>query len=120
MRSGIEGKRTLKREKSCNHHLLMIKYDKLRGETMWLFKKKKKRFGEILIKRGLATKEDIEEALKIQREIKEKKQIQKNIGTILHEKGVIDLEDIKNVLDEQREGESFFLKSLVYSIFHSK
>lgn len=87
---------------------------------MWLFRKKKKKFGEILIKKGLATKEDIEDALRIQKEIRETKQIQKQIGAILQERGVIETEDIDNVLAEQRQGENLLLKGLVYSIFHSK
>lgn len=87
---------------------------------MGLFKRKRKRFGEILVERGLATKEDIEDALKVQREIRETKQIQKQIGAILHEKGVIELDDIDNVLEEQKNAENFLLKGLIYSIFHSK
>ncbi len=87
---------------------------------MGLFKRDRKKFGEILIERGLATKEDIEDALRIQRDLEESKRVQKKIGVILHEKGVIELEDIENTLDEQRRMESFLLKGLIYSIFHSK
>jgi len=86
---------------------------------MSLFKKKRPRFGEILIEKGLATQKDVEEALKTQKEIWETKQIQKNLGTILNEKGVIGVEDIENVLAEQKRREGFLLKGLVYSIFHS-
>jgi hypothetical protein len=87
---------------------------------MGLFKKNKKKFGEILIEEGLATKEDIEDALKMQKEIWETKQIQKKIGTILHEKGIIEAEDIDNVLERQGRMEGFILKGLIYSIFRSK
>lgn len=87
---------------------------------MGLFNRQRKKFGEILIEKGLASKEDVEEALKIQKEILETKQVQKNIGTILSEKGIIDLEDIDGVLAEQRRREGFLLKGLIYSIFHSK
>lgn len=85
-----------------------------------MFKKNKQKFGEILIKKGLATREDVEEALKIQKEIWETKQVQKKIGTILSEKGVIDVEDIDYVLEEQKRMENTLLKGLIYSIFHSK
>lgn len=86
---------------------------------MWPFKKKHKRFGEILIEKGLATREEVEEALRLQREIRDTKNIQKQIGIILHEKGVIGIEDIDNVLEEQKQAENFLLKGLIYSIFHS-
>ena len=88
---------------------------------MGLFRKKnRKKFGEILIEKGLATKDDIEGALKIQKDIREAKQTQKKIGAILHEKGIIDLEDIEDVVEEQKRFEGFLLKGLIYSIFHSK
>lgn len=86
---------------------------------MSLFRKRKRKFGEILIEKGLATKDDIEDALKIQKEIWETKQAQKKIGTILYEKGVIDLEDIEGVLETQKRLEMLILKSWIYSIFHS-
>ena len=85
---------------------------------MGFFKKNRKKFGEILIEKGLATQEDIDGALKTQKETQETKQIQKKIGTILYEKGVIDLEDIENVLEEQKQFEGFILKSFIYSIFN--
>lgn len=87
---------------------------------MGLFKKNRKKFGEILIERGLATKSDVEEALKVQKEIREAKQTQKKIGAILCEKGVIEMADVENVLEVQRRFEGFILKGLIYSIFHSK
>ena len=86
---------------------------------MSLFKKKRPKFGEILIEKGLATQKDVEEALKIQKEIWETKQIQKNLGAILNEKGIIDVEDIENVLQEQKRREGLILKGFIYSIFHS-
>ena len=87
---------------------------------MGLFKKNRKKFGEILIEKGLATKSDDEEALKLQQEAWEAKQIQKRIGAILCEKGVIEMTDVENVLEEQKRFEGFILKGLIYSIFHSK
>ncbi len=87
---------------------------------MRLFKKRERsKFGEILVEKGLASKQDVEEALRAQKELLEKEHIQKPIGAILSEKGVIDTEDIEKVLAEQRRGESFILKGLIYSIFHS-
>lgn len=87
---------------------------------MGLFRKKRKRFGEILVEKGLATKDQIEAALKVQREILETKQIQKKIGVILHEKGVIDLEDIDDVLETQKRLEGFILRGWIYSMFQSR
>ncbi len=87
---------------------------------MDLFKRNKKKFGEIVIEKGLATQKDVEEALRLQKELEENKQDQKKIGAILHEKGIIDLEDIEEIVAEQRRGEGFILKGLIYSIFHSK
>ena len=87
---------------------------------MGLLKKKRPKFGELLIEKGLATQKDVDEALKMQKEIWETKQIQKRIGTILSEKGVIDEADIDNVLAEQRRKDSFLLKGLAYTIFHSR
>jgi hypothetical protein len=87
---------------------------------MALFRKKKKKFGEIAVEKGFATQKDIDEALKTQREIWESKNIQKQIGAILHDKGVIELEDIERVVEEQRNTEGFILRSLTYWLFHSK
>ncbi|OGW83155.1 MAG: hypothetical protein A2987_04365 [Omnitrophica bacterium RIFCSPLOWO2_01_FULL_45_10] len=87
---------------------------------MALFRRDRKKFGEMLIEKGLATKTDIEEALKVQKEIYETKRIQKKIGVILHEKGIIDLDSIDDVLNEQKHFNGFILKGLIYSIFHSK
>lgn len=87
---------------------------------MRLFKRKEKdRFGEILIQKGLATRQEVEEALKAQKEIRKTSQAQKSVGAILSEGGVIGPEDIDAVLEEQKKRESFLLKGLVYSIFHS-
>ncbi|MFA6078545.1 MAG: hypothetical protein WC779_02230 [Candidatus Omnitrophota bacterium] len=88
---------------------------------MGLFsKKKKKLFGEILIDKGLATPGDIDDALKIQKQIWEEKQVQKAIGVILCEKGIIDIEDVNGVLKEQKQSEEFMLRTFIYSAFHSR
>lgn len=81
--------------------------------------KKKRKFGEIAVEKGLASKEQVEDALKVQRELLTTKQIQKKIGIILNEKGVLDLEDIERVLDEQRR-DGFILKGIIYSIFNAR
>ncbi len=86
---------------------------------MGLFRRKRPKFGEILVERGLATQNDIDEALKIQKELREANQIQKNLGTILTEKGDIGMEDIDAVLEEQKRREGFIRNGLIYSIFHS-
>lgn len=86
---------------------------------MGIFKKRRPKFGEILIEKGLATQKDVEDALKIQKEIWETKQVQKNLGTILNEKGIIDVEDVNSVLREQKRREGIILKGFIYSIFHS-
>ena len=68
-----------------------------------LFKiKKKKHFGEIAIGKGLASKKDVDEALKLQKEYAEKHQIQKKIGAILTEKGILTPDDVKTILEEQK------------------
>jgi len=87
---------------------------------MGIFKRSRKKFGEILVAKGIATKEEVVDALRIQEELSQTRRIQKKIGVILHEKGVIGPEDIESTLDEQRRMESFLLKGLIYSIFHSK
>lgn len=91
----------------------------LKGGMMGLFRKKRKKFGEILIEKGLATKEDVDGALKLQKEIRETKQVQKKIGAILYGKGIIDLEDIDEVLEAQKNLEGYILKGWIYSMFHS-
>lgn len=87
---------------------------------MGLFKRNPKKFGEILVEKGLASLKDVEEALRTQQEIWEKKRIQLKLGTILYEKGIIDIDDIEEVLKEQKRLEEFVLGSFIYSIFHSK
>ena len=68
-----------------------------------LFKtKRKKRFGEIAVSKGLASQKDVDEALKLQKEYSEKHQIQKQIGAILTEKGVLTPDDVKTILEEQK------------------
>lgn len=87
---------------------------------MGFFRKKREKFGEILIKRGLATREEIDSALREQEELRETKNIQKQIGAILCERGIIDMPDVEDVLREQKRVDDFILKSLVYWLFHSK
>jgi hypothetical protein len=82
-------------------------------------RKEKDKFGEILIAKGLATRQEVEDALRVQKDIRLARQAQKSIGAILSEKGVIGPEDINAVLEEQKKREDFILKGLVYSIFHS-
>jgi hypothetical protein len=85
-----------------------------------LFRKRRKKFGEILIEKGYASREEVEAALREQREISELKGIEKTIGDILYEKGIIDVEQIEEALEAQKRSDSFFLKSLTYWMFHSK
>jgi hypothetical protein len=67
------------------------------------FKKKKaKRFGQIAIRKKLATEEDVREALYIQSECKNKHRIHKEIGAILTEKGVLTPKDVESILQEQK------------------
>jgi len=87
---------------------------------MGFFRKKREKFGEILIKKGLATREEIENALREQKELREAKNIQKEIGAILCERGVICMEDVEDTLREQKRMDDYILKSLVYWLFHSK
>jgi hypothetical protein len=63
---------------------------------------KTKKFGEIAVDKGLASREEVEEALKDQKEYREKHKIHKKIGVILTEKGVLTSDDIKNILEEQK------------------
>ena len=68
-----------------------------------IFKKKKaKKFGEIAVDKGLASKKDIEEALKAQKEYLEMHKIHKKIGAILTENGVLTPSDVKTILEEQK------------------
>ena len=86
---------------------------------MGFFCRKRKKLGEILIEKGLATKVQVEEALKAQKELWDNRHIQKKIGAILYEKGVIGTEDVDQALAEQKRLEGFILKGVIYSIFHS-
>ena len=61
----------------------------------------------------------IEEALKIQKNIRETNKVYKVIGAILTEKGVIGPEDIGAVLQEQKRRDGFILRWWIYSVFHS-
>ncbi|MBU0991884.1 MAG: Flp pilus assembly complex ATPase component TadA [Proteobacteria bacterium] len=55
------------------------------------------RLGEILVKEGLATKTDIQKALRIQKEEKQKREIP--LGTLLVQKGLITEEQLKTLLN---------------------
>jgi len=68
---------------------------------MFNFFKRKSRFGEIAVNKGLASKHDIEAALRIQKEYAEKHKIHKEIGAILTEKNVLTPGDVKMILEEQ-------------------
>ncbi len=66
--------------------------------------KKRKKFGEIAVAKGLITKWQLEQALAEQEEVNFKGLVQKRIGAILMEKGFIEIDDIKKILDEQEKG----------------
>ncbi len=70
----------------------------------FLLKKKAKKFGEIAVMKGLASMEDIEDALRLQKEYCEKNNTPKEIGRILIEKGVLKANDVKTILEEQKKG----------------
>ncbi len=68
-----------------------------------LFRRKNlKLFGEIALEKGLLTAKDIDEAVRTQKEYREKHNIHKKIGAILAEKGVLAPEDVTAVLREQK------------------
>jgi len=69
---------------------------------MFSFFKRKKRFGEIAVNKGLVSKRDVSAALRIQEEYAEKHKIHKEIGAILTEKGILTPNDVKMILDEQK------------------
>ena len=81
-----------------------------------LFRKKSGRFGDIAVKKGLATEKDIEDALKDQREYAEIHQVHKKIGAILTEKGIITPDDVKLILEEQKKETS--LMAWFYAFFN--
>jgi len=70
---------------------------------MFNFLKRKKRFGEIAVKKGMASSHDIEAALCIQKEYAEKHKIHKEIGAILTEKGILTPSDVTTILEEQKD-----------------
>lgn len=70
----------------------------------FLRRKKARMFGEIAVMRGLASLEDIEDALRLQKEYREKNNTYKEIGQILIEKGVLKATDVKDILEEQKKG----------------
>lgn len=70
---------------------------------MFSFFKRKKRFGEIAVDKGLVSKRDVEAALRDQEEYAEKHKIHKEIGAILTEKGIITPNDVVMILEEQKD-----------------
>lgn len=65
------------------------------------FKKDPKKFGEIAVEKGLASKEEILTALTLQEEFLSKQKIHKVIGGILIENGVLTPENVKEILEIQ-------------------
>lgn len=70
---------------------------------MFSFLKRKKRFGEIAVDKGLVSKCEVETALRDQNEYATKHKIHKEIGAILTEKGILTPNDVKMILDEQKD-----------------
>ena len=68
----------------------------------FLKRKKAKKFGEIAVGRGLASEEDVKEALRIQKDYEEKHKVHKEIGAIMTERGILTPNDVKSILDEQK------------------
>ena len=68
----------------------------------FLTRRKSKKFGEIAVVKGLATENDIQEALRTQKEFDEKDKLHKEIGAILTEKGILTPNDVRTILDEQK------------------
>lgn len=69
--------------------------------------KNNRKFGEILIKNGFASENDIKDALKDQKEYLEKNKLHKKIGAILCEKGILREEDLRFTLKEQEKTGGF-------------
>ncbi len=65
--------------------------------------KKRKKFGEIAVSKGLIAERQLEQALAEQRDALSRGKTRKKIGTILLEKGFLKTEDIKNILEEQNK-----------------
>jgi hypothetical protein len=84
---------------------------------MGLFRRSRKKIGEILVEKGLATKEQVAEALGVQRQLKETKKIQKHVGDILNEKGLITLEDLEFAVAEQKRLDLFIINGLLGSVW---
>lgn len=63
---------------------------------------RKKKFGEIAVGKGLASEEDVKEALRTQKEYAEKHKMHKKIGAIMTEKGILTPNDVKTILGEQK------------------
>jgi uncharacterized protein YdaT len=82
----------------------------------FLKKRKALRFGEIAVKKGLADKDQISEALSEQDEFARTHKIHKEIGAILTEKGVLEPKDVEKILEEQRARTS--LLAWISELFH--
>ena len=67
-------------------------------------KRKTKQFGKLAIEHGLASEQDIEEALAIQKDYAENHNTYKEIGVILTEKGVLTPNDVTFLLKKQKKG----------------
>jgi hypothetical protein len=81
-----------------------------------IFKRKHaKQFGEIAVKKGLASEKDIQEALETQKDYLEKHKIHKAIGAILTEKGILEPNDVETILKEQESQTS--LMAWFYALF---
>ena len=59
-------------------------------------------FGEVAIRLGYTTLEEVEEALRIQAELREKGRPHKLIGIIMHEAGFLSNEELIETLQEMK------------------
>ncbi|MFH1407216.1 MAG: hypothetical protein ABIH01_04380 [Candidatus Omnitrophota bacterium] len=75
----------------------------------------RKKFGQIAVKKGLATEDKLQEALAKQKDRQDKGLRHEKIGEILQGMGLITKEQIESILEEQKK---FFLANWIYSIFH--
>ncbi|MBD3379592.1 MAG: hypothetical protein GF408_03915 [Candidatus Omnitrophica bacterium] len=71
----------------------------------FLKRRRWRRFGEIAVSKGLASRKDIEEAIKTQKEYAENHKVQREIGAILTEKGILTPDDVKSILEEQQKNQ---------------
>ena len=68
-----------------------------------IFCSRKQLFGQIAVKKGLASQQDITAALRIQKAYKERQKIHKEIGAILIEKGILTPNNVRDILEEQKK-----------------